>query len=51
MSTRSHPTPLNLETKASGLVTLPPKNLSLAEWFNYGKETGNDTRHEGAIHA
>ncbi|WP_265657956.1 tripartite tricarboxylate transporter substrate binding protein [Verminephrobacter eiseniae] len=32
-------------------VTLPPKNVSLAEWFNASKENGNDEDSTGALHA
>jgi hypothetical protein len=32
-------------------VTLPPKSVSLAEWFNPSKENGNDEDDEGALHA
>ena len=32
-------------------LTLPAKNVSLAEWFNASKENGNDEDDEGAIHA
>jgi IS5 family transposase len=31
-------------------LTLPPKNVSLAAWFNLGKEVGNE-EDEGTIHA
>ena len=32
-------------------LTLPAKNVSLAEWFNASKENGNDEDDEGAVHA
>src|SRR6218665_270346 len=32
-------------------LTLPPKNVSLAEWFNASKENGNDEDSAGALHA
>jgi hypothetical protein len=32
-------------------LTLPAKNVSLAEWFNASKENGNEEDDEGAIHA
>ena len=32
-------------------VTWPPKNVSLAEWFNASKENGNDDDDEGAVRA
>jgi hypothetical protein len=32
-------------------VTLPPKNVSLAEWFNSSKENGNDEDDEGTLDA
>nr|WP_161776118.1 hypothetical protein [Polycyclovorans algicola] len=32
-------------------LTLPPKSVSLAEWFNSSKENGNDEDDEGALHA
>jgi hypothetical protein len=33
------------------VLTLPPKNVSLAECFNASKENGNDEGNEGAVHA
>ena len=33
------------------LVTLPLKNVSLAEWFNSDKENVNDEDIKGALHA
>ena len=33
------------------VVTLPLKNVSLAEWFNSDKENGNDQDNKGALHA
>src|SRR6218665_1764291 len=33
------------------VLTLPPKNVSLAEWFNASKENGNDEDSAGALHA
>src|SRR6218665_3652283 len=33
------------------LLTLPTKNVSLAEWFNASKENGNDEASAGALHA
>src|SRR6218665_3057545 len=33
------------------LLTLLPKNVSLAEWFNASKENGNDEDSAGALHA
>ena len=32
-------------------LTLPLKNVSLAGWFNSGKENGNDENIKGALHA
>ena len=32
-------------------MTLPLKNVSLAEWFNSDKENGNDENIKGALHA
>src|SRR6218665_3107862 len=32
-------------------VTLPPKNVSLAEWFNASNENGNDEDSADALHA
>src|SRR6218665_79328 len=32
------------------LLTLPTKNVSLAEWFNASKENGNDEDGGGALH-
>ena len=32
-------------------VTLPLKNVSLAEWFNSDKENANDENIKGALHA
>ena len=32
-------------------MTLPPRNVSLAEWLNSGKENGCDEVNEGAVHA
>jgi hypothetical protein len=32
-------------------LTLPPRNVSLAEWLNSGKENGSDEVNEGAVHA
>jgi len=37
--------------KAEDRVTLPPRNVSLAEWLNSGKENGSDEVNEGAVHA
>ncbi|MCY7372495.1 MAG: PAAR domain-containing protein [Spirochaetaceae bacterium] len=34
-----------------GDLTLPPKNVSLAECFNASKENGNDEDDKGAVHA
>ena len=34
-----------------GRLTLPLKNVSLAEWFNSDKENGNDENIKGALHA
>jgi len=33
------------------ILTLPLKNVSLAEWFNSDKENGNDENIKGALHA
>ncbi|MCW5230488.1 hypothetical protein, partial [Verminephrobacter eiseniae] len=33
------------------VLTLPSKNVSLAEWFNASKENGNDEDSAGALHA
>jgi len=33
------------------LLTLPPKNVPLAECFNASKENGNDEDSAGALHA
>ena len=35
----------------SGIMTLHPKNVSLAECFNASKENGNDEDNESAVHA
>jgi len=32
-------------------MTLPPRNVSLAEWENSGKENGSDEVNEGAVYA
>jgi len=32
-------------------MTLPLKNVSLAEWFNSDKENGNDKNIKSALHA
>ena len=32
-------------------LTLPLKNVSLAEWFNSDKENANDENIKGALHA
>ena len=34
-----------------GILTLPLKNVSLAEWFNSDKENGNDENIKGALYA
>ena len=35
----------------SSPLTLPLKNVSLAEWFNSDRENGNDENIKGALHA
>lgn len=42
---------LILKNKQGNLLTLPLKNVSLAEWFNSDKENGNDENIKGALHA
>ena len=41
-----------LAARADGRLTLPVKNVALAEWSNQSKETGNDEDGtKGALHA
>src|SRR6218665_631855 len=39
------------DAPTEGSLTLPPKNVSLAERFNASKENGNDEDSAGALHA
>ncbi|MEC5214462.1 hypothetical protein RCH06_003025, partial [Polaromonas sp. CG_9.5] len=38
------------DTEGKELVTLPPENVSLAEWFNSDKENENDKDIKGQVH-
>ncbi|WP_426148561.1 hypothetical protein, partial [Polaromonas sp. DSR2-3-2] len=37
--------------RVPGVLTLPLKNVSLAEWFNSDKENGNGKNIKSALHA
>ena len=41
----------DVPSKVADRLTLPPKNVPLAECFNASKENGNDENSAGALHA